>query len=121
MLYHKLREGFQEALAVCEPKPNALQEHKITLKRTEAGTYKVDKIERVTRLHCISQHRIEWSQLAAEARCHWRTVPPPSHFYSRGRAKFEGKKLVTVVHGTSRQTPGKRGGCCLHVFFILSI
>ena len=108
VLYHKLRVGIQEAMAVCEAKPNASQEHKITLKRTEAGTYKVDKIERATKRHCISQHRIEWSQLAAEARCPWRTVPPSSHVYSRGVTKFIGKKLATV---NGRQTHSKRGGC----------
>ena len=112
VLYHKLRKGFEEAIAAGTHEGRthkASQEQRITVKRNEGGTFTVDKIERLLkRGHHNSEHRINWRQLALEAKSSQRTVTPPTHLFIRGHSRFEGKKLANLLF-TGRQSRSKKG------------
>ena len=106
-LYHKLRDGCKEALAIEECGYNPLLEHHVTFRRTDRDSYILDKIE-TNRSQYKSQYTVDWNQLAVEARCPWRTVTPPPYLYIRGHSKFEGQKLATI-HSTHSQARHKKG------------
>ena len=103
-LYHKLRDGLEEGLAsVASEKVNdqGLSEQSVTLRESDEGTYIIDKVE-FKRVHRLSKHKFDWSHLIREAKCHRRTIPPPTHhLFIKGHAKSEGRKLASVTASCS--------------------
>lgn len=101
-LYHKLRDGMKSELAAHRKTAGKTlsqrQELAVTIKRggEEMDTYIVDKIEAHRGPQMVSEHRIDWKQLAMEAASPVRTRPPPSLLFIRGHAKFEGEKLAKI-------------------------
>ena len=107
-LYHKLRDGLESELAAHRETAGKTlsqrQELTVTIKHggEEMDTYIVDKIEAHRGPQMVSEHRIDWKQLAMEAASPVRTRPPPSLLFIRGHAKFEGEKLAKI-HSTKRK------------------
>lgn len=120
-LYHKLRDGLEPALAAHRASAGKTvsqsqsQELSVTLKRSDEDTdmYTVDKIETCRGHQVVSEHRMDWKQLAMEAACPLRTRTPPSLLFIRGHAKFEGQKLANIRSTTQ---PKKKGiNFCFYV------
>lgn len=121
-LYHKLRDGLEPELAAHRASAGRSipesQELAVTIRRSdeERDTYAVGKIETCRGHQVISEHRMDWKQLAMEAACPRRTRIPPSLLFIKGHAKFEGQKLANI-HSRSKTQPKKKG---IHLFLALS-